>query len=151
VTQREERREPLRHWIKGMKDSECRRGNNAGEGPRLIVPVIVAVLAVWGCPAPGKGAKAERGYATARPIIDALAAYYRDNRGYPSQLALLRPHYLNSASAQYPITRASDIPSGFTYRADSGDYVLSFRYTGPGSNECRYRGSVGAWTCSGLF
>ena len=108
---------------------------------RAVILLGTVSFGLWGCPAPGKGAQAEREYARARPIITALAAYHRAGNEYPSRLSVLAPRYLDSGT----------IDSAFSYRSDSGDYELSFRYYGPGSNRCTYRGSAGKWSCSGLF
>jgi hypothetical protein len=37
------------------------------------------------------------------------------------------------------------------YRRDGTDFILSFRYAGPGMNECRYASVVRRWRCSGYF
>ena len=104
--------------------------------------LMLVCAAAFACPAPGKGPKAERGYAQAQPIIGALSAYHRANNTYPRSLAQLVPAYLDSASFRAPIE----------YRAlESGDYEVSFRYVGPGMNECVYRASSRRWSCSGWF
>jgi hypothetical protein len=105
---------------------------------RLLL-VCVATLA---CPPPGKGPKAERGYAEAQPVIDALIAFHRANNAYPAILSQLVPAYLDSMS----------LTSATQYRKlESDDYEVSFRYAGPGMNTCVYRASARKWSCSGLF
>jgi hypothetical protein len=37
------------------------------------------------------------------------------------------------------------------YRRAGGEYELSFRYAGPGMNECTYRSAAAAWRCHGDF
>jgi len=109
--------------------------------PSTVVLALVCVAA-FGCPPPGKGAKAERGYAQAEPIISALDAYHRTKKAYPDSLSQLVPDYLAPAAYRAPVE----------YRKLQGDdYDVSFRYSGPGMNECEYRGSSRKWSCSGYF
>src|SRR5512143_3453917 len=88
-----------------------------------ICALALACLAMSACPAPGKGAKAERCYAEAQPIIDALTAFHRARNAYPASLSELVPTYLDSVS-----------PTTMTQyrRLESDDYEVSFRYSGPG-------------------
>ena len=111
---------------------------------RLVTTCTLALacIAVSACPAPGKGAKAKRGYAEAQPIIDALAAFHRANNAYPVSLSELVPTYLNKDS----LTTTTQYR-----RLESDDYEVSFRYAGPGMNTCAYRATTRRWSCSGLF
>ena len=107
---------------------------------RFRLGLLCVVIAT--CPAPGKGPKAARGYAQARPIINALAAYHRAHNDYPGEVSTLVPGYLDSVAFHAPIEYR---------RLTSDDYEVSFRYVGPGRNDCTYRASVRVWSCSGLF
>ena len=111
---------------------------------RLVATCTLALacIAMSACPAPGKGAKAKRGYAEAQPVIDALTAFHLAHNAYPASLSELVPTYLNSVS---PTTTTQ------YRRLESDDYEVSFRYAGPGMNTCAYRATARKWSCSGLF
>src|SRR5438093_6303902 len=102
-------------------------------GP-LAAPFGLGLLCVVtvACPAPGKGPKAARGYAQAQPIINALAAYHRAHNEYPGDVSTLVPGYLDAVAFHAPIAYR---------RLTSDDYEVSFRYVGPGRNDCTYRAS----------
>jgi len=104
--------------------------------------VALASMTTVGCPAPGKGPKAERGYAQAQPIISALDAYHRTKKAYPDSLAQLVPNYLDPVADRAPVEY---------HKVQDDDYEVSFRYVGPGMNECHYQGSSRTWSCSGHF
>lgn len=103
---------------------------------------LVIGVTVYGCPSPGHGAAAERRYAQAQPIIDALTAYHKATGQYPDRLGTIVPTYLDSAALRTPVEYSKLQPN---------DYELSFRYTGPGSNRCAFRASASRWSCSGLY
>ena len=109
----------------------------------LMTTVLCAALMMTGChlygPAPGKGAKAERFYVKAKPIIQALEAYRTSVGSYPEELDALKPSYLKEV----------DWPFGMYQRTEDG-YELWFSYEGPGINSCVYK-PAGEWECSGLI
>ena|SRR6266566_8021611 len=104
--------------------------------------VALASLTTVGCPAPGEGQKAEGGYAQSQPIIGALDAYHRTKKAYPDSIAQLIPNYLDPVAYRAPVEY---------HKLQGDDYEVSFRYVGPGMNECHYKGSSRKWSCSGHF
>ena len=103
------------------------------------------LLLLAGCERPGEGAKAAAGYAACEPVIEALEQFDAENRLYPDALVDLVPSYLSEVPGEvggYPLD----------YRAtDAGrSYELTFSYSGPGMNRCRYRPDTG-WACNGYY
>lgn len=96
---------------------------------------------------PGQGIKAESGYQTCQPIIDALARFYTVKQAYPETLDELSPDYLDPIPkdyAGYPIE----------YKKTTEAYQLTFSYEGPGMNHCSYipaRDSTAVWNCYGYY
>lgn len=110
--------------------------------------LLIAIFALPGCPRPGWGAKAQRGYQRADPVVAALEQYRGDHAGYPGKLSDLIPTYLSPAALQPPDAPQELWP--FTYARVDEEYELSFHYAGPGMNTCTYRPSTG-WKCHGAF
>jgi hypothetical protein len=94
-------------------------------------------------PPPGEGRKAERGYAAAAPVIEALAAYHTAHQGYPATLEEMVPDYL--AAIPHP----EEMPP-LSYSVTDAGYELAFQYVGPGMNRCVYTPKDG-WDCMGYF
>ena len=115
--------------------------------PRWLL--AAAMLATTSCPAPGEGAKAERGYRRAEPIIGALDRFHADSGHFPATLEGLVPAYLADTALAVPSREQERYP--WTYNLEDSSYTLQFRYTGPGSNECTYLGTTKRWECSGLY
>ena len=115
----------------------------------MLLIAASGVSAVWwfacGQP-PGKGRRANAGYRAAEPVIVALNSYYRDRKAYPGALADLTPQYLDSIPSIF-----TDSPQNPTYEATDSTYTLTFRYTGPGMNECSYSPSGKDWICHGYY
>jgi hypothetical protein len=47
--------------------------------------------------------------------------------------------------------RPAQVGYPWEYERDSTDYVLTFRYTGPGMNSCHYSPAEPRWKCGGYF
>jgi len=101
---------------------------------------LTTLAALLSCTPPGKGPRAEAGYERAAPILTALEGYHAQHNRYPDSLADL-------ASDQVPRSTFTKAP--FDYRRAGDDFELSFRYFGPGVNDCVFRASKRAWACSG--
>ena len=115
----------------------------------MRVPTVVCCALAVGCwgPVPGEGEKAERGFASAPPVIAAIERY-RSTRGqYPAGLEALVPALLPRAALLGPAQAGYP----WEYQRDSTGYTLTFRYTGPGMNSCRYSPSEPHWKCGGYF
>jgi hypothetical protein len=128
-----------------QRGSALRRGAGA---VRLAV-AVGALRAAVGCDAPGEEPKAERGYRRAEPVLGALARFRADRGLYPESLLRLVPEYLSAAALAIPDRRQERYPLG--YRRVAEQCELSFRYAGPGMNECTYRSATAAWDCRGYF
>ncbi len=102
---------------------------------------FVAIATLSGCPPPGEGSKAQAGYQRAAPVLTALAAYHAEHHNYPDSLVQLMPG----------LARSTLLAAAVEYRHAGDDFELSFRYFGPGVNDCTYRGSERKWSCSGHF
>jgi hypothetical protein len=118
---------------------------NGRQIPIFFWLVLIVLVSLAGCEPPGQGAKAEAGYAAARPVIAGLASYHQQHGNYPASLEALVPGYL------------SQVPSGpdghrLDYRLTSEglSYELSFRYVGPGMNLCTYTPER-QWRCTGYY
>jgi len=110
----------------------------------IIVLLVLVVFQSASCfEKPGEGAKAERGYKTAAPVIEALHKYYKANAIYPDSLSQLVPVYVPVIGRE-PELSYSSISLG-------KDYELKFSYTGPGVNHCTYIGSKKKWECDGYY
>ena len=105
---------------------------------RFALPIGLAFF--FGCATPGHGEKAEHGYATLQPVIEALKRYKSDNGRYPNDLNELVPKYLSSFPREI---------DGFPMEY-SPAYNLHFDYTGPGYNHCDYSPNI-YWTCGGSY
>lgn len=112
----------------------------------LIVGLGLALLSLSACifgPPPGEGSKAERGYAAAAPVIEALEAYHTAQQTYPATLDELAPDYLAA------IPQPEAMPP-LTYELTEQSYQLAFEYVGPGMNRCVYTPEE-EWDCMGFF
>lgn len=106
-----------------------------------------ALLLLAACPKPGEGPKAERGYRRAAPVIQALARYHASRGDYPDSLGLLAPRWIAASALAAPVQPEYPFEYTHTYQG----YLLTFRYTGPGMNECTYSQPPGTWKCGGHF
>jgi hypothetical protein len=109
---------------------------------RFRVLGLLLCLPLLGCPRPGQGRKAEKGYATCEPVIAALERYHQEKGAWPDSLEALVPDYLAGVPALggYPLK----------YQRAGEGYELQFSYTGPGVNRCTYT-PESKWRCSGYF
>jgi hypothetical protein len=123
------------------------------------------VLTIAGCPPPGKGAAAERGYRRAAPIVSALEDYRAAHGKYPEELMALVPSHLSvdtlddfvcagDEPARCPenveILRRVTEAAPYHYRRSDDGYSLSFDYTGPGTNTCVFSPHT-KWKCDGAY
>ncbi|HEU4884471.1 MAG TPA: hypothetical protein VFT45_19595 [Longimicrobium sp.] len=108
--------------------------------------VLLQLLLMHSCTPPGKGPRAERGYRLAAPVIDALERYMNDHAAYPDSLPQLVPAYLPAAALHGP-----EPGEPLEYHRTEGGYDLTFRYVGPGMNECTWTPMRRSWDCSGYF
>jgi hypothetical protein len=93
---------------------------------------------------PGKGPIAEEWFKRCQPIIDSLENYKTSNHRYPDALSDLVPAYA-TAVPEEELKQAT-----LQYRMQDESYELTFKYYGPGVNNCVYRpGSK--WVCSGYY
>lgn len=99
------------------------------------------------CTPPGKGPKAERGYRRSAVVIEALARYRAARGDYPDSLAQLAPRWIAPAALEPPV----QAPYPFEYMHTDDGYLLTFRYSGPGMNDCEYSQPPGKWRCGGHF
>jgi hypothetical protein len=106
------------------------------------------VLGACGDP-PGKGPKAERGYQRSAPIIAALERYRAERGQYPDSLRMLVPRYLPERALRVPDHPQEHYP--LQYQRTATGFELTFRYVGPGMNECTYTPVAKKWDCGGYF
>ncbi len=115
----------------------------------LLVTLLGVSVVLAGCCAPSECPQAQEGFAKAQPFIDALEQYRQDHGAYPERLMDLAPIYLlpNTISS----ARKSFVDGyALVYRLTDESYRLTFRYTGPGMNQCDYTPEEG-WQCSGYY
>jgi hypothetical protein len=114
----------------------------------IILFWLVSILV--GCSAPGQGAKAKQGYEQGAHIIAALQEYKKVRGEYPDLINDLVPEYLSATELVLAVASNSAYP--FTYhRIDGNGYALSFRYGGPGINDCTYESKTLKWQCYGHY
>lgn len=113
--------------------------------------LLVFVLIVVGCTAPGKGPKAESGYQRAELVINALGLYLSAKGVYPDSLAQLVPDFGPTSILAVPDLKNERYPLEYKPEEDQKSYQLSFRYTGPGMNVCRFSSRERGWDCSGYY
>jgi hypothetical protein len=110
---------------------------------------LLLPFAITACDDPGEGPKAARGYARAAPVINALETFRRLLRRYPDSLTDLVPVFLPATALAVPTGPQEHYP--LQYRTDSGEFTLTFRYVGPGMNECSFSTPARKWNCSGYY
>jgi hypothetical protein len=111
------------------------------------VAALLSLTLLVACPAPGEGPKAERGYRRAAPVIAALARFRGETGAYPESLAQLAPRWIAAGALEPPVQPAWP----FEYQRTYDGYLLTFRYSGPGMNDCTYAQPPGKWRCGGRF
>ena len=114
----------------------------------LLLASLSTVFSL-GCDAPGKGPKAERGYERAKPVVAALEAFRTATRQYPDSLSELVPRFLDASALELPSGVQEHYP--FEYHRAESNFKLSFRYVGPGMNQCTIEGTHRTWECSGHY
>src|SRR5690348_7641586 len=100
-------------------------------------------MLVLACDPPGKGPAAERGYRRSAPVIAALERYRQARGAYPDSLPMLVPEFLPASALAVPEPGREHYP--LEYRATPGGYQLTFRYAGPGMNDCTYTSHDARW------
>ena len=105
---------------------------------------LIVLIGLAGCPGPGEGAKAERGYRASEPVLDALARHFDRTGQYPAVLDEL----LNVDDGLAAVPRPND--NDLHYTSTGTDFELAFTYTGPGVNHCRTN-RARHWTCNGYY
>jgi hypothetical protein len=121
-----------------------------------IVPVLVASFAgmimtvCWYPGPPGVGALASTGKRRSVPVLAALAEYKKREGAYPYTLASLVPGFLPDSTLP-AIDHFLGYPLEYTVSTDRHEFVLQFRYVGPGMNECAWADTSSAWHCGGYF
>jgi len=109
------------------------------------VIIFFAVNFVF-APEPGKGEKAEKGYALCEQIIGELEGFREAQRKYPDSLGVVLSHLPDQrrmVAKEYQVTyRPSDSARSFS---------LTFTYTGPGVNHCTYSSATKKWECHGYY
>ncbi|MEO8028855.1 MAG: hypothetical protein ABI823_20410 [Bryobacteraceae bacterium] len=117
----------------------------------ILTSMILSAGAVCltSCTAPGAGAKAEAGYANARPVIAALEKYHETHKEYPATLNDLVPLELADSAAKTP--DGKPVSEFFEYKKSGPSYQLQFRYSGPGMNRCVYTPEAAKWECAGHY
>jgi hypothetical protein len=125
---------------------ESRAGPWAGRGLVLGALSTIPLIYLGMCaPPPGRGARAADGDRRAEVVLRALEAYRTQVGNYPDSLRRLVPAFLPESALAGP----QRYP--FAIRQESNGFVLSFTYTGPGMNKCRYPSSTRVWSCSGYY
>jgi hypothetical protein len=105
---------------------------------------LVVLIVLAGCPGPGEGAKAERGYRASEPVLDALDRHFARTGEYPATLDEL----LDPADGLAAVPRPND--NDLHYASSGTDFELAFTYTGPGVNHCT-TSHTRAWSCHGYY
>lgn len=111
----------------------------------LFLLFLSSCFLPWFSEPPGKGKKAERGYAACAPIIEHLSEYYKKNKKYPTQLSELLISIPTSKNNSNEIECKN-----YTVSKDKKNYTIMFVYTGPGVNRCLYSPDSN-WICEGYF
>lgn len=115
----------------------------------LVLALLAISLTVAACDPPGKGPRAERGYRRSAPVIAALEQYRAARGEYPDSLRMLVPRYLSESALRVPDGAGERYPLEYGRTAEG--FALTFRYAGPGMNECTYTAEARGWRCGGRF
>jgi hypothetical protein len=115
--------------------------------------ILAAPVLLWFAlcsPPPGEGVLPREGYQRGAVVINALERFRHDHGHYPDSLAVLAPALLDADVLDRPT--GSQQHYSWEYRRRAPDaFVLSFRYVGPGMNECRIGSAERRWSCSGYY
>jgi hypothetical protein len=109
------------------------------------IALLALVVLLAGCPRPGSGPRAERGYERARVVIEALHRYREATGGYPESLNQLLGRYLDDDALALPTRPGEEYP--LEYARAGAEYTLTFRYSGPGMRHCTYASATSKWAC----
>lgn len=122
-------------------------GRGAGRGLALGALATIPLLYLGMCSVPaGAGRLAADGYRRADPILRALEEYHTRFATYPDSLQQLVPTLLSASDLAGP-----ESTHPFQLGRVGTVFVLSFKYVGPGMNECKYPSQTKKWTCSGYY
>ena len=108
--------------------------------------LTIAPLVGTGCCAPQECAPAIEGKSQSTSVINALDNYNLKYSIYPNSLKELTPDFLSHDH--------SVLDKNFTmlgYKKLEQGYELTFEYTRPGQNICKYSKPSNDWHCSGHF
>ena len=109
--------------------------------------LVIWVLLLSGCCAPMKCSSAKIGFTLYEPIILALEKYKTDYKEYPDTLNNIVPNYL----AKIPNSSNPPWPSDVEYNKEKENFLLIFKYSGPGKNVCEYKSIEKRWVCFGYY
>jgi hypothetical protein len=82
-------------------------------------------------------------------VIEALAQYAARYDSLPASLRSLVPEFLEPSALAVPDAPQESFP--LEYRRLDAGYSLTFRYVGPGINECRFESISSTWSCHGAI
>jgi len=114
---------------------------------RISIALLLVPLAACPGPPPGKGPKAARGFQRSAAVTAALDRYHDETGRYPARLGDLAPRWIAPAALEPPVQ--PQYP--FEYLSTGDGYLLTFRYSGPGMNDCEYSQPPGEWKCGGHY
>ena len=121
-------------------------------GRKLCVAIIVVLwsaVLLQACHPPGEGPRADAGYKKSEEIIKAIDSYRAVSGRYPTQLSDLVPRFLSTNDLTLRAAENSEYP--FKYIVSETGYELTFRYSGPGVNDCTYSSATKKWSCRGRY
>jgi hypothetical protein len=114
---------------------------------RPLAAAALLTLALSACDRPGKGRRAEAEYRRSEPVLEALERFHAARGAYPGRLEELVPAFLTAGALAAP-AGAEPLEYG---RLRDDAFLLTFRYSGPGRNECTWTSATPRWRCRGYF
>ena len=114
--------------------------------------LFATVFCITSCESPGEGKKAESGKTLGKQVVVALESFKKERGHYPEKLTDLYPLYIASPLKEAGQANAEGVSFYYGPQED-GTYMLSFRYFGPGINNCRlsFASKAEKWDCDGYY
>lgn len=122
-----------------------------GALPTIAVMFAGLVFSICHYPGPpGEGAEGVIGKRHGTKIVAALTTFHDREGRYPAELRELVPSALgDSTLTVFP--ELLKYPLEYLPAPDRSGFQLTFRYTGPGMNFCRWSDTAPSWRCGGYF
>lgn len=110
----------------------------------LIVGVALIGPCMWCAEQPGAGTQATACYRSSNTLMRAVYQHKKTTGKYPSSIHELTSYNSSIRSLEHNTC----VPE---YQSAGAEFVISFQYSGPGTNHCAYESTSRKWFCVGAF